>query len=148
MPETINITWESIFEDVDSLAKQIKNIDAIVGIGRGGLIPATLLSYKLNIKCFNNFQLQSYSDQNKPMASVLYQIPSNEFIKEQQHKNVLIVDDLSDRGKTLEIVKNFFESSNITLTFATLYIKNNTSFVPDYFTRIYKDDEWIVFPWE
>ena len=70
------ITWEEIDKLIHSLAKKIidelPEIDSITGIARGGLIPAVLLSHKLNI----------------PYIEVI-------------RPNTLVVDDICDSGKTI-----------------------------------------------
>lgn len=143
------ISWEQIHKDIDVLASSIKNIDAIIGVGRGGLIPATLLSYKLDVKIINNFQLQSYNDDNSAEGFKVWQHPSNIFNNTFANKaTVLVVDDLSDRGKTLEYIKHYYEQTNVKLRFATLYIKKGTEFIPNLYVRSYSTEEWLVFPWE
>ena len=143
------ISWKQIHDDIDVLASNIKNVDAIIGVGRGGLIPATLLSYKLNVKVINNFQTQSYDDRNIPEAFKLWQTPEDHFVNTfSGNKTILVVDDLSDRGKTLDFIKRYFTHKNVNLRFVTLYIKKGTSFVPNLYVREYSTEEWLVFPWE
>jgi hypoxanthine phosphoribosyltransferase len=74
------ITWDYIEAAVDNIASQIEsselNIEYILGMPRGGLIPAVMLSHKLNIPLF------------RP-GMVL-------------NNKVLIVDDICDSGLTLQ----------------------------------------------
>ena len=74
------ITWDYIEAAVDNIASQIEsselNIEYILGMPRGGLIPAVMLSHKLNIPLF------------RP-GMVL-------------NNKVLIVDDICDSGSTLQ----------------------------------------------
>jgi hypoxanthine phosphoribosyltransferase len=143
------ISWKQIHDDIDVLASNIKNVDAIIGVGRGGLIPATLLSYKLNVKVVSNFQLQSYDDRNIPEAFKLWQAPEEHFVRMfSGNKTILVVDDLSDKGKTLDFIKRYFTHKNVNLRFVTLYIKKGTSFIPNLYVREYSTEEWLVFPWE
>lgn len=76
--EKIFLNWYEIEVAVDSLAYQIKNSSFkpsyVKGIQRGGLIPAVLLSHKLNIPLITNGILDN---------------------------SVLIVDDICDSGKTI-----------------------------------------------
>ena len=78
--EKIYLDWQYIEDAVTSLAHQIKssglNIEHIFGMPRGGLIPAVMLSHKLNIPLF------------KP-GMIL-------------DNKVLIVDDICDSGVTLQ----------------------------------------------
>jgi len=74
------ITWDYIETAVDNIASQIKsselNIEYILGMPRGGLIPAVMLSHKLNIPLFRPGMILN----NK----------------------VLIVDDICNSGLTLQ----------------------------------------------
>jgi len=144
----IYFTWNQITRDIDTLTElcKDKNISTIVGIGRGGLIPATLLSYKLNVKIINNFQVQSYNDNNEAEQIKIKQVPSTDVI--EQSNSILVVDDLSDKGTTLAFVKEFFKNTDKSIFYATLYTKDKTTFVPDFFVRTYSNDDWLVFPWD
>jgi hypoxanthine phosphoribosyltransferase len=143
------ISWNQVHEDIDVLASNIKNIDAIIGVGRGGLIPATLLSYKLGVKVISNFQLQSYDDRDIPEAFKLWQVPEEHFVKTfSGNATILVVDDLADKGKTLDFIKHYFTHKKVNLRFVTLYIKKGTSFIPNLYVREYSPEEWLVFPWE
>ena len=75
-PEKLFVTWKDMEEFVDSLIEEMNNQGfkptGVYGIPRGGLIPATLISYKLDIPLLMN-------------AS----------------KGCLIVDDIADSGRTL-----------------------------------------------
>ena len=51
------ISWNTIEQDCAYLAEMIQACDAIVAIGRGGLIPGTIISYQLNCE-FPFFQRQ------------------------------------------------------------------------------------------
>ena len=117
------ITWGDIDDAVERLAINITNsnieIMAIGGLPRGGLIPAVMLSHKMNIP----FVSQAY----------LAQIPGN----------ILIVDDICDTGKTLKRFK--FESNIYT---ATLHYKISAEYEPHFWWRLAPENEWIVYPWE
>jgi xanthine phosphoribosyltransferase len=147
------IAWESIHRDVSHLQELIVNEDqipdVIVTVGRGGLIPGTLLAYKLNVKTVVNYTLQSYSDESNSSTGSFTEIQKldDNFINEYKDSRILVVDDLSDKGNTLIYIKD--QLSEIKdLRFATLYIKHGTRFIPDYFVTGYSDDTWLVFPWE
>jgi hypoxanthine phosphoribosyltransferase len=83
MMKKVFLTWVEIEELVNILANYIKTSAVpplyITGLPRGGMIPAVMLSHKLNI----------------PFVSI-------ENIKSLSRLEVLIVDDIADSGKTLE----------------------------------------------
>lgn len=123
----IKYTWQNFEKDVDKLVNMIKSykeigsIKEVYGIPRGGLILATLLSHKLNI----------------PLI-----------IHETKIKRTtLIVDDISDTGKTFEKLANKLgiRYSNL---FTSLWIMEDTKFTPQFYLRIKNKDQWTVFPWE
>jgi hypoxanthine phosphoribosyltransferase len=77
------LTWKEIENLVDTLAYKISLSKPlpkyIIGLQRGGLIPAVLLSHKLNIPLGN--------------------IKENHY---QNSKTILVVDDIADTGETLK----------------------------------------------
>jgi len=139
------LTWSDIIKDVLQLADKIKSADVIITVGRGGNIPGTMLGYKLGTKQIVNFGVQSYNDDKSTTNITVQQEPD---INELNNKKVVVVDDLSDKGTTLEYVRAYLTEKNINSEFCTLYIKEGTKFLPNHFTRAFKPDEWIEFPWD
>ena len=145
----INITWKQIEDDVVQLASDIKKtetqFDSIVGIAKGGLIPAAMLAELLEVKNLISYGIRSYTGYESGTIKVYQPFPKS--YKPAPGKSVLIVDDLSDTGKTFDrtIAEAPPHSQIIT---AALYWKPRTSHVPWYSVRKYENDSWIVFPWE
>ena len=152
---TKDLAWTDIFYGVTCLEELLKNDDfipdVVVTIGRGGMIPGTLLSYRLNVKIIHNFSVQTYNEKNVKSGFIIsIQEPGHSLtVKHRDHK-VLVVDDISDGGSTLEYIKHeLVENYRLNnLKFATLYTKPHTTFVPDYYVTEYPNESWIVFPWE
>jgi hypoxanthine phosphoribosyltransferase len=116
-----------------------------VPIARGGLVPGTLYSYKLNIEFIYPIYIKSYegTEQSdigftiKPDAALL------------RNKKILVVDDLSDTGNTFEFLRKFFIDNDIhDFKTHSLYIKTSTKYIPDLFYREFRRNNWLVFPWE
>lgn len=139
------LSWKDIVNDVIELADKVKKADVIITIGRGGNIPGTMLGYKIGTKHIINFGVQSYNEDKTVTDIQIQQEPNLESLNK---KKVLVVDDLSDKGTTLEYVKDYLKQNEIDSEFCTLYIKEGTKFLPDYFTKAFKSDEWIEFPWD
>ncbi len=57
---------------------------------------------------------------------------------------VLFIDDISDEGKSL----THYTSLSKSYTTATLFIKKDTEFVPDFYIEEVDRDTWVLFPWE
>jgi len=142
------ISWFELEEDCRVLAEKIKGCDCIVALGRGGLVPGTILSYKINSYVFN-FGIQRYKSDNTPGDLWIIQTLGEDFIKKYRNKKVVVFDDLSDKGNTLMQAKEFLKLHNFTdVVFATLYIKKSTKFLPDCYVRSFDDNIWLDLPWE
>lgn len=128
----VHYTWDRYHEDLCMLSDDLQfEPSVIVGIARGGLVPAVQLSHLLG----------------KPLLSVHYQTRDGgkkERIKIPEY--ALIVDDINDTGKTLTGVTEKVEHDRFATL--TLFNKDTSIFKVDYFAADAKDDEWIVFPWE
>lgn len=152
------ITWdevESLCNVIcDKIDKDNIHIERIVGISRGGLIPATLLAKCLGVREVHSFGVRSYPDdgyESRRHQPVIYQnvihVGSN-FLRDT--KSTLIVDDVSDKGNTFKFVTGKIFNAKpkmIDLTWtASLFIKTDTTFKPNWYGKT--NNEWIVFPWE
>lgn len=125
-PKKKYIKWKELDKQVSYLSKKIKNVDYVVGIPRGGLILAVMMSHKLNIKHMTIDHLEKLE----------------EFDLNINKKNILIVDDISDSGHTL---KHYKKQGYTT---ATLDVRNTTVTKPDYYCNWLETTDWIVYPWE
>jgi len=146
--EIEKVTWEEVDEIIDEIAGKVRasgfKVDVIIGVLRGGVIPARLLADRLAVADMATMEIKLYKGIGlRGDRPYLRQPP----MLELTGKNVLVVDDISDTGLTLQLA---VETVNLYLPrevrTATLYIKPWTDFVPDYYGR--KTRNWVVFPWE
>lgn len=131
--------------------------DYIVGLTRGGLVPANMLSQYLNVP-MNTLKVSLRDDVDGT--------ESNLWMAEDAYngKNILIVDDINDTGATLNWIKQDWQGSclpdnarwenvfNNNVRFAVLINNAASDFTDiDYAgVTINKLEEpiWCVFPWE
>ena len=141
-------SWTEFDNDVLDLFKQIDDSgwtpDYIVGVKRGGLVPAIKLSH-----CFK-----------KPMIMMSCQLRDNEDSEVRLyevegipiHKNILIVDDICDSGSTLtKIIREFYVRGHNSVKTCSLIYNTRQPFVVDYAAKKIdrsKNKDWIIFPWE
>ena len=148
------ISWDTITDGCTVLADKIsqkQKYDIIIGIGRGGLIPASILANYLEIPRVLNFGCRSYSKDNRKQGLEIYQ--DIELIQGQKYlsnSNVLVIDDLSDTGDTfagtmLSIAERF---PNRSMASAALYVKPEAEYIPDFYYKKLTANPWLVFPWE
>jgi uncharacterized protein len=145
-----NISWEEVDNHCRELANRFieegKTYDMIVGIARGGLVPAVTISHQLGV----------------PLIPVVWQASANEIgihaLRDvaslvPEHSRILVVDDISDSGKTMgEVVKTLnmwceAKSKPTEIDTAILYRKE-TGFRTNYVGEVIDDSEWAIFPWE
>ena len=114
---------------------------AVVAITRGGLVPAMIVSRELDIRVVDTISVKSYSHQDRGQAHVT-KSPQADLMGDGE--GILIVDDLVDTGKTLELVKSLYPKAH----FATVYAKpSGKPMVQTYITEV-SQDTWIFFPWD
>lgn len=148
--EKIFLTWETVQSDIEKCLDQIKDksFDFILGLMRGGSIPATILSNKLNVP-LRMFGIKSYIDTKQNDEITIYQTCRDSIINAKSNrKNLLIVDDLSDSGNTLKFAVDNYKYYFDNVYTLTPYVKEGTAFEPDFYSRRYEKDSWLVFPWE
>lgn len=121
MVEKVFLSWDWVDQQINVIAGKISSSNefiAVTGVPRGGLIPAVMISHKLGLKY----------------------IPYEQAISRK--RPILVVDDISDSGHTLTRIGN---KGFIT---ATLCVRYNTQYTPDYYGEEITSDRWLVFPWE
>ena len=147
------IEWSSFkhacFHTARKLLEDDINVDTIVALSRGGLVPARVMAEYIKPNNFYVMGISLYDGEERRQGICVYQ-PLPYTLERDRPSNILIIDDVSDGGSTLSYayseVKRLSPKAKV-LT-ATPYIKTGTKFVPDYYVTEFTKDEWIVFPFE
>jgi hypoxanthine phosphoribosyltransferase len=141
-------TWSQIYAMLLSQAEKIRRSgfkpDVIVGLTRGGWIPARVLSDLLEIPDLAVVRVEFYlgvaETRNEP---VLTQRVSADV----EGKKVLLVDDVADTGKSLQVAREHIRQKGATeVRIATVYRKTFSVITPDYYEK--ETRRWVVFPWD
>lgn len=143
-----HISWDQIHRDSRALAWRLEKMapdggewKAIVAITRGGMAPAMIVARELDIRTVDTISIKSYDHQQQSEAKVL-KSPDDSIVGDGT--GILIIDDLVDTGKTLEVVKSRYPKAHI----ATVYAKpKGRPMVDTYITEV-SQDTWIFFPWD
>ena len=143
------LTPKRIFDLTYQLGEKIKKSgfepNCLLGVSRGGLWVVRILSDFFDIKDVHVITVIYYKDvkttQIKP--NLIQDIDK----KHLEGKKLLIVDDVSDTGGSLDFTMNLLKKRGIEdFKTATLHHKPWSTFKPDYF--IEETDKWIIYPWE
>ena len=124
-------------------------------MSRGGLPPATILANYLDVREIVSVGVRSY--ETKPEGGhtiykpVVYQDAWHSAPGLSTGDTVLVIDDISDKGVTFKYVldklrSNISQATN--LITASIFIKNRTTYTPDYYYKRVPDTQWVEFPWE
>lgn len=173
------LTDGDVQRHVQSIIRQIViddfKPDYVVGITRGGLVPALMISHYFGIPC--ETLKVSLRDDNQCVSNTVMSedafgyvnIEEQELLKCRwdinKRKNILVVDDINDSGATIQWIKNDWQSSclpsetqawesvwNNNVRFATIYDNESSEFNDVAYSAVtinkLENPEWIVFPWE
>jgi xanthine phosphoribosyltransferase len=155
-------TWQDVQRQTQEILRQLQHDawrpDYVVGLTRGGLVPANLISQYLEVR-METLKVSLRDDTSGP--------ESNLWMSEDafEGKNILIVDDINDSGATLNYIKQDWQSSCFpnderwdqvwgnNVRVAVLVdneaskSKLNVSYSAVDLNKA-EEDCWIVFPWE
>lgn len=138
-----HVTWKKYIDSIKKVAEYFQNqrFDVIIGLTRGGLIPAVLLSHELNIPMmpFNPHVLHTNGEPRENIELCI----SPSVIRE-----ILIIDDISDTGKTFKKTAEFFTKKGFNVTTASVYINKTTTVFKPNFALYDSHKKWVVFPYE
>jgi hypoxanthine phosphoribosyltransferase len=141
--------WHDITRAVEHLTKLLRDdYDAMLVITRGGMVPACLISERLNIRDILVAAVQFYTGIGQTLdAPTLLQFPHDELLR---GKSILIVDDVWDSGQTAVAVRDRVRAAGGIPELAVLHYKPRASRFPDDGPDYYAEltDDWIVYPWD
>ncbi|MDZ7657697.1 phosphoribosyltransferase [Fodinibius sp.] len=137
--------YEMAYKVSKKITESTLNVDAIVGIARGGFPPARLVCDFLNIKTLTAIQIRHYTPGGKAKEEVEITDPIDIDLK---GKNVLVVDDVNDSGKTLKVAVDHIKTKGVaTVKTAVLHEKENTSLSADFVGAYQTEWKWLIYQW-
>jgi uncharacterized protein len=118
--------------------------DVVIAIARGGLLLAGAIAYALDVKSCGSLNVEFYTGPHSRLPKPVVLPP---LLDEPSlvGKRILLVDDVSDSGRTLSMVVDLLAAIGAEVKTVVLYTKPGTVHVPDFCWR--KTDRWIAFPW-
>jgi len=145
------ISFEQFLADVEAVASQLEaggwRPDFLVGVGRGGLVPACFLSHRLDIGLLS---VDHSSGEHGFAGELLDKLAA----RIGEGKSVLIVDDINDSGGTIAFLREAIDAKSGEpgrLRVAVLMNNIRSRAHAEYWgTELDReaDKRWFVFPWE
>lgn len=129
------------------LAADIWRADFIIGIGRGGLVPAVYISHELQVPMLS-------IDHSAKVPGFADELLGKVAGKSIDGTRLLFVDDINDSGGTIAYVRKLlsdFGCNKENLRFAVLMDNCRSQARVDYAAEGIdraQDKRWFVFPWE
>ena len=144
-----HVSWDQLHRDARALAWRLDGEGpgeggswrAVVAITRGGMVPAMIVAGEIDIRTIDTISVKSYLKGSQGELVVL-KSPDPELMGDGE--GILVVDDLVDSGRTLELVRRLYPRAHC----ATVYAKpKGKAMVQTYVTEV-SQDTWIFFPWD
>jgi xanthine phosphoribosyltransferase len=150
-PDLFAISHDQFLADVEAVSAQVAaggwTPDYLVGIGRGGLVPAVYVSHRLNLPMLS-------IDQSSKVPGFAEELLAKVAAKSAAGVRLLFIDDINDSGGTIAHVRRLLGDQGGdpgNLRFAVLMSNVRSRETVDYSARAIDrdvDKRWFIFPWE
>ncbi len=142
------LTWHAFGDATRELASMVAasgfRAEVIVAVARGGLLAAGALAYALGVKLADAMNVEFYTDVATTLPDPVLLAPLLD-IDSIAGRRVLVVDDVADSGRTLQLVLDILLAHGAEARTAVLYLKPTSIHRVDFAWKT--TDAWIVFPW-
>jgi hypoxanthine phosphoribosyltransferase len=141
-------TWSQIYAMLVSQAEKIRcsgfQPDVIVGITRGGWVPARVLADLLEVTDLVTVGVEFYVGVAETRSEPVL---TQAVFSDVAGRKVLLVDDVADTGKSLQLAKEYLRQQGAKeIRVASVYYKPFSVIKPDYYEK--ETRGWVVFPWD
>ena len=145
------VSWKDIERwSKDIVKKVIKSgyePKIVIGLARGGLVPARLISDYLNIKDLYAIKTEHWGVTATPNGKAKL---AQGLQIDISGKTVLVIDDITDTGQSLKLaVEHIAEQNPEDIRSATLLHITHSKYIPNYYSEEVPEDNWtwFIFPW-
>jgi hypoxanthine phosphoribosyltransferase len=143
------LTWNKIIRDAKTLAKLVKQSgykpDIVIAIGRGGYVPARIICDFMMLRDLTSVKAEHWGSAEMDSKEAVIKFP---ICTEIRGKKVLLVDDVTDTGRTLIVTLEYLKGlAPAEIRTAILIHKTCSEIVPDYYVNKIVRWKWLIFPW-
>jgi hypoxanthine phosphoribosyltransferase len=143
------VSFEDVHEKIRDVAEQVKaskyEVTTIVGLARGGWIPARLMCDFLGITDLVSLKVEHWLEtgKTKDEATIKYPMRSS-----MRGKKLLVVDDITDTGKSLITAKAHLEKLDPEeIRIGVMQYITSSECKPEYYAEEVTDWYWFIYPW-
>jgi uncharacterized protein len=142
------VSWDEAQRLARILSRKIKRSgfrpDLVIGIARGGLVPARIVCDYLLQKDLASVKVEHWGiAATLGKAEVKFPLPVD-----ISGKKVLVVDDVADTGDTFSVLVEYLKKKHPEeLRTAVLQYKTCSTFIPDFWGEKQEEWLWIIYPW-
>jgi hypothetical protein len=148
------LTWDDIEAACARLAGEIRGgglPDVVVGVSRGGLVPAVLVSHLLGLRDLRPVSItRTRSDKAGAAKLPAPAIGSLAPLGHLEGLDVLVIDDVAGSGQTIAAASGLAMSMKVRRARTAVCVVNDANWgggpFPDH-VAIHAS-RWIIFPWE
>lgn len=157
-PMPVYLTWDDIGAATQTLAEQTTTggiPQAVVGIVRGGMIPAVWLSHRLGVRDVRAIEVTRTTEDGINAAKTrLPTVRNPASLGDLTDVDVLLVDDIAGSGATVTHTADLLRDLGAARVRTAVLAVNRANWrqepapdhVIDHIASL--NDTWIVFPWE
>lgn len=145
------VAWDEISKWTAGVAQKVRNCgcrpSVIIGLTRGGWVPARLLCDHLKVKKLYAVKTEHWGVTANPDGKALLTQELNIRIEDD---SVLVVDDITDTGESMTLaMAHLFKMKPRELRNATLLHITHSKIEPEFYSvKVPKEKwTWFIFPW-
>ena len=145
------VTWKDIERWSKEIVKKVSESgyepEIVIGLARGGLVPARLIADYLNIKELYVVKTEHWGVTATPDGQAKLAQGLQVSI---EGRKALVVDDITDTGQSLKLaIEHILSHKPAEIRSATLLHITHSKYVPDYYAAPVPEDKWtwFIFPW-
>lgn len=143
--------YEDFLAKVRVLSRKLREGDwmpeVIIGVGRGGLVPAVYISHQLELPMLS-------IDHSSKVPGFADELLAKVATMSAEGRRLLFVDDINDSGGTIQYIRDRLDEggcSQDNLRFAVVINNKGSKVEVDLWADMIdraEDKRWFVFPWE
>jgi xanthine phosphoribosyltransferase len=141
------VGWDEFHRNGKALAWKLADKGpwiGIIAVTRGGLVPAVIVARELEVRVVETVSVVGYTEDDTNPEQLIEVKILKEAVGVGAGEGWLVIDDLVDTGRTLELLRHLYPKAH----YATVYAKPMGKPLVDTFVTEVSQDTWIYFPWE